>query len=137
MRIPLLAALVLAPSLAVATDPLDCNDMVPVVSEMLADRMQIPEYLLLDSAAAADTTLRMNYYHAERREYQRTVCSVMVRFNPIRFAEAERQAARMDSSRALQGLAKAASVGELALLANFPSGLKVGYRLELLGNGRT
>jgi hypothetical protein len=86
----LLAALVLAPSLAVATDPLDCNDMAPVVSEMLADRMRIPEYLLLDSATAADATFRMNYYHAERREYQRTVCSVMVRLNPIRFAEAER-----------------------------------------------
>lgn len=121
MRIPLLATLALAPSLAVATDPLDCNDMVSVVSELLADGLRDPEYLLLDSATAADTTFRINYYHAERREYQRTVCSVMVSFDPIRLAEAERQAAGRDGSRALEGLAKAASVGGLALFANRPS----------------
>jgi len=70
MRIPLLAALALAPSPAASADPLDCNDMASVVSGMLVDRMQLPEYLALSTAEAADATFRMNYFHAERREYQ-------------------------------------------------------------------
>ena len=137
MRTLLLAAVGLPWPIAAAADPLDCNDMAPVVSEMLVDRMRIPEYLGLDTAEAASATFRMNYFHAEGREYRRTFCSAMIGFNRTRFAEAERQSATMDGSRALQELPKVAAVGGLARYADFPDGIKVRYRLELTGNGRT
>src|SRR4029078_2653813 len=140
MRTPLPAALTtlaLAPSLAASADPLDCNDMAPVVREMLVDQMQLPGYLALSTAEAADATFRMNYFHAERREYQRAVCSVMIGFDPIGFAMAERQATRTNPAQFLEELARVASVGGLAPYANFPDGIKVRYRLELTGNGRT
>ena len=139
-RIPLpaaLATLVLAPSLAASADPLDCNDMAPVVREMLVDRMQLPEYLALSTAEAAEATFRMNYFHAERREYQRTGCSVMIAFDPIGFAKAERQAAGTNPAQALEKLVRAAAESALARVANFPDGIKVRYRLELIDNGRT
>jgi hypothetical protein len=106
LRLELLVpALLVGPFLPTASaDPLDCNDMAPIVSEMLVDHMQVPQYLALDTATAAEATFRMNYFHAERREYHRTFCSAMIRFNPIRFAEAERRAAATDPAQALHGL---------------------------------
>jgi hypothetical protein len=136
MRILLLTAVGWVPPLAASADPLDCNDMAPVVGEMLVGRMQIPRYLALDPAEAADATLRMNYFHVERQEYKQTFCSTMIMFNPTRFAEAERRAAGMNQARALQALIEAAAVGGLARYANFPAGMKVRYKLELTANGR-
>ncbi|KLK92993.1 hypothetical protein AA309_11425 [Microvirga vignae] len=136
-RILLLAAIGLPWPVAAAADPLDCNDMAPVVSELLVDRMRIPEYLGLDTAEAASITFQMNYFHAEGREYHRTFCSAMVGFNWTRFADAERRSATIDGSRALQELPNVAAVGGLARYADFPHGIKVRYRLELTGSGRT
>ncbi|MBQ0821536.1 hypothetical protein KBI52_15150 [Microvirga sp. HBU67558] len=138
LRLELLVPVLLAGPLlpAASADPVDCNDMAPIVSEMLVDRMQVPEYLALDTAAAAEATFRMNYLHAEQREFHRTVCSAVIRFNSSRFAEAERRATANDPARALHDLAGAAT-GGLARYADFPDGLKLHYRLELIGNGRT
>jgi len=136
VRILMLTIVGLASSPSASADPLDCNDMAPVVSEILVYHLQIPRYLALSTAAAASATFRMNYFHAERHEYHRTFCSAMIRFNPIGFAEAERRAAIVDPAQSREGLARAAT-GGLARYADFPDGLKVRYRLELMGNGTT
>jgi hypothetical protein len=138
LRLELLVpALLIGPLLPTASaDPLDCNDMAPIVSEMLVDHMQIPQYLALDTTTAVEATFRMNYFHAERREYHRTFCSAMIRFNSSRFAEAERRAVVTDPVQALQELTKAAA-GGLARYADFPDGLKLRYQLELMSKGRT
>jgi hypothetical protein len=117
----LLVSVALASPLAAAGDPLDCNDMAFVVREMLVDGMQIPRYLVVDAAEGADATFQMNYFHAERREYNRTFCKAMIRFDPTSFAEAERRSARL---RPFQGLPNAAAVGRLARYANFPDGIQ-------------
>ena len=75
MKILLLASVGLAWPVAATADPLDCSDMGYAVREMLVERMQIPQFLGLDTAEAADATFQMNYFHAERREYNRTFCS--------------------------------------------------------------
>ena len=97
---------------------------------------QIPWYLALDTSAAAEATFQMNYFHAEGREYHRTFCSAVIKFNPIRFAETGRQSAALDATEAPHGLARVATSG-LARYADFPDGFKVRYRLQRTGNGRT
>jgi len=109
--------------------------MAPVVREMLVEHMQLSQYLALD-IVAAEATFQMNNFHVERRKYQRTFCSDMIEFNPIRFAGAERQEAAMGENGVADRLTKAAA-GGLARFVAFPDGFKVRYRLEALGIGAT
>jgi hypothetical protein len=113
-------------------DELDCNDMEYAVREMLADSMRIPQCLGLDTAEAANISFALNYFHAERRECNRTFCSALVKLNRARFAEAERQSAGMP--QALERMLKAAAVGGLAACASFPEGFKIFYKLDLTNN---
>jgi hypothetical protein len=69
--------------------------------------------------------------------YLRTYCSAMIKFNPVRFAQAERRAVEMGAAQALEELVRAAAEGGLARYANFPDGIKIRYHLELADNGRT
>lgn len=133
----LVAPLFMGASLPTASaDPLDCNDMAPVVREMLVDNLQVSRYLDLETGSAADAAFRMNYFHAERQEHQRTMCSVVISFDPVRFAKAERHSAALDAAGTLSELTEAAA-GGLSRYAAFPQGIKVPYRLELVGDGRT
>ena len=136
MKILLLASVGLAWPVVATADPLDCTDMEYAVQEILVERMQISQFLGLDTAEAAGATFQMNYFHAERREYNRTFCSAIINFNRTRFAEAVRRSAEIKKMQALQGLAKFTSVGELARYVNFPAGVRVLYKLELIENGR-
>jgi hypothetical protein len=134
MNALLLVAVGFALPLGAIADELDCNDMENVVREMLVDNMRIPQYLALDTAEAANVSFALNYFHAERREYNRTFCSATVRFNRAGFAEAERRSAGMSESHALERMVEAAAVGGLAAYASFPEGFKIFYKLDLTNN---
>ena len=133
----LLAAIGFVLPLTALADELDCNDMAEVAREMLVESMQIPQYLGLNIAEAANITFGMNYFHAESTEYQRTFCSAMVKLNRARFAEAERRSAGLSGPQALERMIRAAAVGGLAAYASFPDGFKILYKLELTNNGNT